>query len=135
MTKTYPIEFSKGEDLLYIALDVTDFDRAKKFYQEIFNFKITFDAGNEIGWCELELPVKGIKLGLNYNEDNEIKHGSTTLGISVEDIDATKQYLDSKSVYTSEIRDQPDLISIFDMKDSEGNIIQFIGKPRITSKK
>ena len=135
MTKTYPIEFSKGEDLLYIALDVIDYDRAKKFYQEIFNFEITFDAGNEVGWCELELPVKGIKLGLNYHENNKIKPGSTTLGINVEDIEATKKYLDSKSVYTSEIRDQPDLISIFDMKDSEGNIIQFLGKPRITSKK
>ena len=135
MTKTYPIEFSKGEDLLYVALDVADFDRAKKFYQDIFNFEITFDAGKEIGWCELELPVKGIKLGLNYKENNEVKPGSTTLGISVEDIDATKKYLNSKSVNTTEIRDLPDLISIFDMKDSEGNIIQFIGKPRITSKK
>ena len=116
MTKKYPFEFSKGEDLFYVALDVADYDRAKKFYQDIFNFEITFDAGN-------------------YNENNVIKPGSTTLGINVEDIDETKKYLDSKSVYTSEIRDQPDLISIFDMKDSEGNIIQFIGKPRITSKK
>jgi len=57
------------------------------------------------------------------------------MAISVEDIEATKNYLDSKSVYTTEIRDLPDLVSLFDMKDSEGNLIQFIGKPRISSKK
>ena len=135
MTKTYPFEFSKGEDVFYISMDVADFDRAKKFYQDIFNFEITFDAGKEVGWCELELPVKGIKLGLSYNENKEVKPGSTTMAISVEDIEATKKYLDSKSVYTTEIRDLPDLVSLFDMKDSEGNLIQFIGKPRITSKK
>ena len=135
MTKTYPIEFSKGEDVFYISLDVADFDRAKKFYQEIFNFEITFDAGKDVGWCELELPVKGIKLGLNYSENKVIKPGSTTMAINVEDIEATKQYLDSKSVFTTKIRDLPDLVSLFDMKDSEGNLIQFIGKPRIISKK
>jgi predicted enzyme related to lactoylglutathione lyase len=133
MTK-YPFEFSK-EDVIYISMDVADFERAKKFYQDIFNFEITFDAGKEVGWCELELPIKRIKLGLNYNENKEIKPGSTSLGISVEDIEATKKYLDSKSVYTTEIRDLPDLVSLFDMKDSEGNLIQFIGKPRIISKK
>ena len=134
MTKKYPFEFSKGEDIFYVSLDVADFDRAKKFYQDIFNFEITFDAGKEVGWCELELPVKGIKIGLNYSENKEVKPGSTSLGICVEDIEATKQYLDSKSVYTTKIRDVPDLVSLFDMKDSEGNLIQFIGKPRITSK-
>ena len=135
MTKTYPFEFSKDEDLFYISMDVSDFDRAKKFYQEIFNFEITFDAGKEVGWCELELPVKGIKLGLSYSENRKVKPGSTTMAMCVEDIEATKQYLDSKSVFTTEIRDLPDLVSLFDMKDSEGNLIQFIGKPRITSEK
>ena len=134
MTKDYPIKFSKDE-IFYISIDVADFERAKKFYQDIFNFEITFDGGKELGWCELELPVKGIKIGLNYNENKEVKPGSTTLGISVEDIDATKQYFDSKSIYTTEINDIPDMVSLFDVKDSEGNIIQIIGKPRITSKK
>ena len=134
MTKTYPFEFSK-EDKFYISLDVADLDRAKRFYQDIFNFEITFDAGKEVGWCELELPVKGLKLGLSYNENKEVKLGSTTMAICVEDIEATKKYLNSKSVYTTEIRDIPDMVSIFDMKDSEGNLIQFIGKPRITSEK
>ena len=133
MTKTYPFEFSK-EDKFYISLDVADLDRAKRFYQDIFNFEITFDGGKELGWCELELPVKGIKIGLNYNENKKVKPGSTTLGINVEDIDATKKYLDSKSIYTTDINDIPDMVSLFDMKDSEGNLIQFIGKPRITSK-
>ncbi|QEE17077.1 VOC family protein [Promethearchaeum syntrophicum] len=135
MTKTYPIEFSKEEDIIYIGLDVADFDRAKKFYREIFNFEITFDAGKDIGWCELELPVKGIKLGLSSNDNKKIKQGSTTMGINVEDIEKTKKYLESKEVYTTDIRDLPDLVSLFDMKDSEGNLIQILGKPRITSKK
>ena len=134
MTKTYPFEFSKEEDKFYISLDVADLVRAKKFYQDIFNFEIAFDAGKEVGWCELELPVKGIKLGLSYSKDMEVKNGSTTMAICVEDIEATKQYFDSKSVYTTEIRDIEDMVSLFDMKDCEGNLIQFIGKPRITSK-
>ena len=47
--KAYPIEFSKEDDIFYVSIDVSDFDRAKKFYQDIFNFEITFDAGNEVG--------------------------------------------------------------------------------------
>ncbi|MHA2297579.1 MAG: VOC family protein [Candidatus Hodarchaeales archaeon] len=118
------------ENSIYFALNVTDINRAKKFYQDIFDLKIGFDGGEEVGWCELELPVKGAKLGLNLQREGEIKPGSGTLTFDVTNIDATKEYLESKKVKTTEITDLPDMVSYFNMNDSEGNIVQIVGEPR-----
>ncbi|MHA1744559.1 MAG: VOC family protein [Promethearchaeota archaeon] len=127
----YPIEFNT-KDLVYISMNVADYERAKKFYQDVFNFKISFDTGIEVGWCELELPIQGVHIGLNFNPDVPVKHGTTTLGLSVKDLDKTKAYLESKGVeITGDIYDLPDMVSILNIKDSEGNKIQMIAPPRV----
>jgi len=131
---SYPIDFNT-EDFVYISMNVADYERAKKFYQDVFNFKISFDAGIDVGWCELELPIPGIHLGLNYNKDTPVKHGATTLGLAVKELDKTKAYLESKGVeITGEIYDLPDMVSILNIKDSEGNKIQPIAPPRKKTK-
>ncbi|MFX1513562.1 MAG: VOC family protein [Promethearchaeota archaeon] len=130
--KKYPIAFN--EESIYFSYDVTDFKRAKEFYTNIFNFEITFDAGNEIGWCELDLPVKGVKLGLNLKQEGEMNIGSGKIVFMVNDLDATKDYLENKDVKTENIVDIPDMVSYFNMYDSEGNIIQIISDPRVKSK-
>ena len=130
----YPIEFNT-EDLVYVSLNVADYERAKKFYQDVFKFKITFDAGIEVGWCELALPIPGVHIGLNFNPDVPVKHGATTLGLQVKDLDKTKAYLESQGVeITGDIYDLPDMVSILNIKDSEGNKIQLIAPPRVKTK-
>ncbi|MHA2247788.1 MAG: VOC family protein [Candidatus Hodarchaeales archaeon] len=127
MTKKIPFK----NDSIYFQYNVKDFDRAKKFYTEILGFEIIYDGGSEVGWCELALPVKGAKLGLNLKREGEITLGSGTLTFDVTDLDATKSYLESNNVKTTDITDMPDMVSYFDINDSEGNRIQIVAEPRV----
>jgi len=126
-------EFPSKKDSIYFQYNVKDIDRAKKFYTDIFGFEITWDGGTEVGWCELALPVKGVKLGLNLKREGEITPGSGVLTFDVTDLDAAKSYLEDKDVKTTDITDIPNMVSYFDMYDSEGNIIQIVAEPRVKS--
>ncbi|MFW9905547.1 MAG: VOC family protein [Candidatus Thorarchaeota archaeon] len=128
---TNEIPFKK--DSIYFQYNVKDMDRAKEFYTEIMGFKITWDGGSEVGWCELDLPVEGVKLGLNLKLEGEIINGSGILTIDVADLDITKSYLKNKDVKTTDITDIPDMVSFFDIYDSEGNKIQIVSEPRVKS--
>jgi len=57
--------------------------------------------------------------------------GSGTLSMEVEELDSCISYLESKGVETSEIIDVPNMISYFNVKDTEGNPIQFVTEPRV----
>lgn len=129
MTSKIPFK----NDSIYFQYNVKDIDRAKKFYTGIFGFEITWDGGSEVGWCELALPVKGAKLGLNLKREGEITPGSGVLTFDVNDLDVAKSYLEDKDVKTTDIIDIPDMVSYFDMHDSEGNIIQIVAEPRVKS--
>ena len=47
--REYPISVSR----MYFQVMVKDMERAKKFYEDIFNLEKTFAAPPEIGCCEL----------------------------------------------------------------------------------
>ncbi|UCG03807.1 MAG: VOC family protein [Candidatus Heimdallarchaeota archaeon] len=126
-------KFPFKKDSIYFQYNVKDIDRAKKFYSEIFGFEITWDGGSEVGWCELALPVHGVKLGLNLKREGEITPGSGTLTFDVTDLDAAKSYLEEQDVKTADITDIPDMVSYFDIFDSEGNRIQIVAEPRVKS--
>jgi predicted enzyme related to lactoylglutathione lyase len=119
------------KDSIYFQYSVSDFDRAKEFYTDVFGFEKTWDGGLEAGWCEFALPVKGVKLGLNLKKEGEITPGSGILTFDVTDLDETKKYLESKQVKTTNIIDIPNMVSYFDMFDSEGNRIQIVSEPRV----
>ena len=126
--KKFPIAFSEPLNGI-ISMDVNDLDRAIDFYSKILGFEPHFLEAKEMGWVELTTYVEGLLIGLNLTED-EIKPSSTGFLMSIEDCDAAKEYLDSKGVETTEIRDLPGLVSLFEFYDSEGNIISIAGKPR-----
>lgn len=105
-------------------------NRAKKFYTSIFGFSIAWEGGDEVGWCELELPVKGVRIGLDLKKEGEIIHGSTTLTLNVNNLEVTQEYLKKNGVRISEIRDIPKMVSMFDCWDIDGNKILIIGDPR-----
>ena len=129
MTK-YPIPYKK--DSIYFQYHIKDFDRAKKFYEEIMGFEKVWDGGTEAGWAEFALPVEGARLGLNLQE-GEIKKGSGTLTINVEDLDKTREYFNSKELSPTDIVDIPDMVSYFNIEDTEGNPIQVVADPRVKS--
>ena len=128
--REYPIKFKK----MYIQVKVQDLERAKKFYEDIFNFDVSWYMSPEAGWCEFNLPGGDPKLGLNLaGEDEEITPNWGILTMDVEDIEAAKKYMESKGIETTDITDIPDMVSYFNIKDSEGNTIQIVAEPRITS--
>ncbi|WP_457559617.1 VOC family protein [Candidatus Harpocratesius sp.] len=121
---------TEADASLYISIEVKNIEKAKKFYTNVFGFSIAWDGGDEIGWCELKLPVKGVRIGLDLKKEGEIIHGSTTLTFNVNNLEATREYLIQKKVRTTEIRDIPKMVSMFDCWDIDGNKILIIGDPR-----
>ena len=91
MTDKYPIPYSK--ESVYFQYDVKDFNRARKFYEEILGFEKIWDGGEEVGWMEFALPITGARLGLNYKPEGEIARGSGTLTLVVDDLVVPKEYL------------------------------------------
>ncbi len=120
-------------DQVYFQYDIKDFSRAKKFYEDILGLEKTWDGGEEAGWVEFALPVSGARVGLNLKREGEISQGSGTLTLVVKDLDVTRSYFQKQGISASEIRDVPDMVSYFNIEDTEGNPIQVVSDPRITS--
>lgn len=121
--KEYPISYKT----VYFQLKVDDLERAKNFYEEVFGLDVTFYMSPEVGWCELQLPGGSPRLGLNSGGSGG------TLTFDVEDLEVTKGYLEGKGLETTEVTDVPDMVSYFNVKDTEGNLIQIVSDPRVTS--
>ena len=125
--RAHPIKFR----CIYFQLRAKDLERAKKFYENIFNLEVSWYMSPEAGWCEFLLPGIEPRLGLNALNEGEVfdpNWGKLTL--EVEDLEGTKSYLDGKGVETSEIVDIPSMVSYFGLEDSEGNRLQIISDPR-----
>ncbi|MHA1232131.1 MAG: hypothetical protein ACTSPQ_15965 [Candidatus Helarchaeota archaeon] len=72
-----------------------------------------------------KLDLSTIEEGENFAED------SGTLTMEVENMDIAKKYLEDKGIGTSEIVDLPNMVSFFNVKNTEGNRIQIVSEPRI----
>ena len=118
-------------DKMYFQLKVVDMERAKKFYEEVFGFKIEWYEDPEVGWCEFNLPGGDPRLGLNLIEEGDIAPDSGVFTIQVLNLEETKEYLEEKGIKTTDIVDIPNMVSFFDMTDSEGNRVQIVANPRI----
>ena len=127
--RKYPIDFRT----MYFQIKVKDIERAKKFYEEIFNFEVSWYMSPEAGWCEFYLPDGVSRLGLNLVAQDEDITNSGILTFDVKNIEKAKSYLEGKGIQTTEIIDVPKMVSYFNMKDSEGNTLQIVSDPRITN--
>jgi predicted enzyme related to lactoylglutathione lyase len=117
---------------IYFQLRAKDLERAKKFYEDVFNLEVVWYMSPEAGWCEFKLPGSGSRLGLNALGEGEVvdpNWGKLTL--DVEDLEAAKSYLAGKGVETTEIVDVPGMVSYFGFEDSEGNKLQIVSDPRV----
>jgi predicted enzyme related to lactoylglutathione lyase len=121
--REYPIAYRT----VYFQLRVEDLERAKRFYEEVFGLNVSWYLNPEVGWCELELPGEGSRLGLNSGGPGGV------LTFDVDDLEGTKAYLEGKGLETSDIVDNPDMVSYFNTVDSEGNPLQIVSDPRVTS--
>jgi len=126
--REYPLEFRS----IYFQLRAKDLERAKKFYEDVFNLEVTWYMSPEAGWCELKLPGTGSKIGLNTLGEGEVADPNWgKLTLEVADLEKAKTYLASKGVETTEIMDVPGMVSYIGMEDSEGNKLQIVSDPRV----
>lgn len=137
----------KEENKAYFILSVTDIQKAKEFYKDIFGFEVIFDlkiSGKEIGWTEMSLPFDGARLGLNLLQEGKVQQGSGKLSFYVKDVNAVKKYLKSKNVEIKDIKNSDSAMffhndsvidaarsiygyDVFIMLDPFGNEIFFVG--------
>ena len=126
--REYPMKFKS----IYFQLRAEDLERAKKFYEDIFNLEVVWYMSPEAGWCELKLPGSGSRLGLNALGEGEVADPNWgKLTMEVEDLEAAKAYLKGKGVETTDIVDVPGMVSYFGIEDSEGNELQIVSDPRV----
>jgi len=123
---------SPGERLsvikTYFQIQVKDLERAKAWYEDILGLDSLFFA-SEVGWGEMQLHGGDPKLGLNLAEKPQGENWGKLM-IEVEDIKEAKEYMEKKGIKTNEITIIPDMVTYFDIKDSEGNSIQIVAVPK-----
>ena len=134
------IEYKKNHQA-YFIMSVTDLQKAKDFYKDIFGFVVLYDykkAGlaKEIGWTELSLPFNGARLGLNLIREGQVVQGSGQLCFYVTDVNAARAFVERKGAKTEDVPDEYAAIGTgrseygydaFVMLDPFGNEILFVG--------
>ena len=109
---------------IYLAIE--DMDRAVKFYEEIFNISVSaygekmssFDLGN----------ISFLLFNPAFDDEDVIYGNNVVLNIEIDDIDKMFDFVKNEGC---EIVMHPELIGeylIFQVKDTEGNIIEFYKK-------
>ena len=92
------VQMGISDEIQYFSYNTKDFKKSKEFYHDIFGFEITYDGGEEVGWCEFALPLKGARLGLSLQNEGEIVTSRACIVFTVEDLEKTQGYLKKNNV-------------------------------------
>jgi predicted enzyme related to lactoylglutathione lyase len=115
--------FEYGGDLT-VAYEVSDCGRAIEWYTDVLGFKLLYHL-EEMGWCEMGTPVKGVNVGFSQVERPKVGAGPT-LTWAVKDIDAARAELEGKGVrFDGETRTIPGLVRLAVFFDPDGNDLMF----------
>ncbi len=113
------IRFDGG---LTCAMGVSDLDRSIAWYRDVLGFELLYRLEDN-AWCELRTGVERVNLGLSQVEEAGGK-GGATLTFGVEDIEAAKAELDSRSIrQDGPIRDIPGLVRLLTFYDPDDNAL------------
>ena len=112
----------------YFQIQVKDLERAKSWYKNIFQLDTLLFA-SEVGWGEMQLHGGDPKLGLNLS-NTPMKTNWGKLMFEVENIIIAKEYMKNKEIKTTQINTIPNMVSYFEIQDSEGNTIQIVAEPK-----
>ena len=116
---------SRAEELGYVggltcSLGVKDMGKSIEWYEGILGFKLQYRL-DDMGWCELDTPVKNVSVGLSQVE--EVKQGKgATLVFGVSDIDSARAKLEEKGVrFDGDTMTIPDMVRLATFFDPDGN--------------
>ncbi|AXY26018.1 lactoylglutathione lyase [Suicoccus acidiformans] len=116
-----------AQKLLHACYRVYDLEATKKFYTEVFDFKVT----NELDYPEhkftlvyMQVPGSDFELELTYNyesEPYEIGNGFSHLALGVDDLEETYAKAQESGYEMTEIKSLPDgSVSYFFISDPDG---------------
>ena len=119
---------------IFINYGALDLKKTIDFYQnalkfEPSDFSKTGPDPQEIGLFEFQLPSKGAILTI-FKTSTDKFTVSDNLVIMVENITSLREVLTKKQISATEIKDVPNLLSFFTIKDPDGNTIMFMSEPR-----
>jgi predicted enzyme related to lactoylglutathione lyase len=106
-----------------VSLDVTDWERAKKFYRDVLSWPIAF-SDDQAGWEEYGLDNQA-HVSITKSDHAPSAHGGTTLVLTVEDAHAAAAELRSKGIKCDDVIVIPGMVTYGCFYDPEGNRIQF----------
>jgi catechol 2,3-dioxygenase-like lactoylglutathione lyase family enzyme len=108
-----------------VAVDVTDWNAARKWYTEKLGFVETW-ASEEGGWADFRPVGDNISIGLNRLEEGtpDPGAGGVTVTFGVRDIEAARSELESRGVeFEGETNELPGLVKLAVFHDPDGNIM------------
>lgn len=109
---------------LTCSMGVTDMSASIAWYERVMHCSLLYRV-DEIGWCELATPMKGVNIGLSQVE-NVAQGGGATNVFEVADIDAAKAHLDAEGVrQDGDIRHIEGLVKLVTFYDPDGNCFMF----------
>jgi predicted enzyme related to lactoylglutathione lyase len=106
------------------AINVSDFARAAKWYEEVLGFQKLYDVP-DMGWGEWATNVPGMTVGISEVQMDETPAGGgATLTFSVNDIEKSRAWLEGKDVkFDGETREIPGLVKLATFFDPDGNTL------------
>ncbi|MBP6379769.1 MAG: VOC family protein [Sphingorhabdus sp.] len=109
---------------LTASMGVTDLDRSIGWYEKILGCALMYRV-DEIGWCEMQTHMAGVRIGLSQNQ-SVVQGGGATNVWSVADIEAAKAHLDAHDVrQDGDIQHIPGLVKLLTFFDPDGNAMMF----------
>ncbi|MCG3260171.1 MAG: VOC family protein [Candidatus Heimdallarchaeota archaeon] len=124
----WKIKYSYPKSAL-VTLHVNDMDRAIQFYQDVFDYKVSWNEARQLGWVEITTHLDGLFIGL-IESVHGLAENQIAFTINVSNIEETRDYLISKGVDTTKIEEFAGMISMFFFVDSEGNRIAIASSSR-----
>lgn len=117
------------EKLGFISINVTDWQKAKKFYGETLGLPLVMDLGTEAGWMEFG-EKDGTHLAINLWRGPDPlppSNGSAVAIFSVMDAYETVKELRKRGVRCDDVIAIPQMVTYASFYDPEGNILQIAG--------
>ena len=105
---------------LTASMGVTDLDSSISWYEKILGCALLYRV-DDIGWCEMQTHMNGVRIGLSQNQ-SVVQGGGATNVWSVANIEAAKAHLDAHDVrQDGDIQHIPGLVKLLTFFDPDGN--------------
>ena len=120
----------KANALGLVWITVKDFKQAIKFYTEIAGLQIK-EVNEEWGWAELEGHEGGMRLGIGKQQPGcqelVAPGGNAVMTLTVDSLeDAIEELQNKGATLIGKMEVVPGHVKMQAVKDTEGNIIQFV---------